>query len=141
MLGLIHQEHRAALRHDHVRQGLLAALQRQVDELAVLLHRKAAHDVGVLVRQDERADLLPRQLVELRSQYKNRSDLLRQSLPVSTQISSCMCAVTQTSMVSVCVVTTGAHLEADSSLPAVSSQETGGSVLQGGLCAPGTGYA
>lgn len=54
-------------RGHEVVQALPAALQRQVHKLGVLLHREAAHDVGVLVAQDQRADLLVRQLVELRA--------------------------------------------------------------------------
>lgn len=89
MLGLIHQEDGASLARDQVRQGLLAPLQRQVHKLAVLLHRKAAHDVGVLVRQDQRPNLLPRQLVELRSnRYPVRLFDMHNEFPSTT--SSCM---------------------------------------------------
>ena len=46
-------------------QAHIAALQRQVDELAVLLQGKAPHDVWVLVAVDEHLDLLLRQLNQL----------------------------------------------------------------------------
>ena len=47
-------------------QALAAALQGQVDKGLVLLHRKAPHDVGVVVGQDQGRNLLARYLIELR---------------------------------------------------------------------------
>mmetsp|Transcript_19759 Transcript_19759/g.58607 ORF Transcript_19759/g.58607 Transcript_19759/m.58607 type:complete len:289 (-) Transcript_19759:531-1397(-) len=48
-----------------VRKCGAAALERHVDKLEVLLHRKAPHHVGVLIRHDQDLDLLFCQVVKL----------------------------------------------------------------------------
>ena len=52
---------------------MLAPLQRKVHKLGVLLHCEAAYDVGVLIRNNERADLLASQLIELQCAKSSNS--------------------------------------------------------------------
>ena len=58
---------RASSRYER-RQRALAPLERDVDEVVVLLHGETPQDVGVLVGRDERGELGARELVEVREQ-------------------------------------------------------------------------